>query len=51
MLKYKYVVPVFDIQNDEILWFTYLDEGSVSRFCDVALLSLNATNWGHLIGH
>jgi hypothetical protein len=31
MLKYEYVVPVFDIQN-KMLWFTYLNEGSVSKF-------------------
>jgi hypothetical protein len=50
MLKYENVVPVFDIQN-KILLFTYLNEGSVSKFCDVALLSLSATTWGHLFGH
>jgi hypothetical protein len=32
MLKDKYVVPVFDIQNDKILLFTYLNEGNVSKF-------------------
>jgi hypothetical protein len=45
MLKYEYVVPVFDIQN-KILWFAYLNEGSVSKFCDFALLSLCETSWG-----